>query len=224
MDRYVNSWVSGDPPQPPTTVYLIRHGESTHNAKAFYPADVNDASYIDADLTARGRDQASALADTVAALAPDLVVASPLTRALRTCALACARLPHAPVVHPACAERLAYSCDIGSPTVALVAAWPRADFAAVPQGAWWWAPAGAPRGAHESLRRLRRPRDGGGGGAEPRDAVAARAAEFRRWVVSRPERRVVVFSHGVYLRHLLAPSPRDLAPSFDNCEMRKVVL
>ena len=55
-------------------------------------------------------------------------------------------------------------------------------------------------------------------------AVAARAADFRRWLINRPERRVVVFSHGVYLRHLLAPSPRELAPSFDNCEMRKVVL
>lgn len=220
MDRYVQAWASGGPPQPPTTLYLVRHGESTHNALSFH-GDVNDARYIDADLTPRGREQASALADTLAALAPDLVVVSPLTRALRTCALACARIPHAPVVHPACAERLAYSGDIGSPTADLAAAWPRADFAAVPvpPGAWWWAPDGAPRGAEESLRRLR-----AGGGGEPRDAVAARAADFRRWVVNRPERRVVVFSHGVYLRHLLAPSPRELAPSFNNCEMRKVVL
>lgn len=218
MDRYVQAWGSGEPPQPPTALYLIRHGESTHNANSFAHSDANDACFIDADLTARGREQASALADTVAALAPDLIVASPLTRALRTCALACARLPHAPVVHPACAERLAYSCDIGAPTAELAAAWPRADFSAVPPDAWWWAPADAPRGAEESLRRLR------AGVGEPRDAVVARAADFRRWVVARPERRVVVFSHGVYLRHLLAPSPRELAPSFDNCEMRKVVL
>lgn len=225
MDRYVAGWKAGGAPPPPTTVFVIRHGESTHNAQAFHPADINDGAYIDADLTARGRAQAAALQDTLLALAPDLVVASPMTRALRTCLLACARLPDAAprvAVRAACAERVAYSCDIGSPVAELQARFPRVDFGSVPgPGAWWWT-GGAPGvgSARESLAALR----DGERGVEPTAALRARVAGFRRWLVERPERRIVVFAHGVFLRHLVAPSPRELGAHFNNCEVRKILL
>jgi glucosyl-3-phosphoglycerate phosphatase len=225
MDRYVAGWKAGTPPPPPKTVYVVRHGESTLNAGTYYPTDINDEVYIDAELTPRGRLQASALAETVASIAPDLIVSSPMTRALHTCQLACAALPApAPrvVVHPACTERVSCACDVGRPAVEVAKRFTGADFSAVPTGAWWWTglPAGE-GGARESVAALQEGRDGC---FEPPENVRARAADLRRWLVSRPERRVVLFCHGVFIRHLLAPSPRELAPYVRNCEVRKLVL
>jgi probable phosphoglycerate mutase len=73
-----------------TTVYLIRHGESEANlARRF-------SGRMDSPLTDRGRAQATAVARTLADVAFDRIVATPLSRSLDT-ALVIARPRRMPV-------------------------------------------------------------------------------------------------------------------------------
>lgn len=81
------------------TVWFVRHAESTANAAGLL------AGHDDADLTERGVQQALELREELRALAPARILASDLTRAVRTAALA---WPHrTPVVEqlPALRER-----------------------------------------------------------------------------------------------------------------------
>lgn len=63
-----------------TLLYLVRHGESEANAAGVF------AGQVDSPLTARGREQAEAVAIALADLAIDRVVASDLSRARDTAA------------------------------------------------------------------------------------------------------------------------------------------
>lgn len=67
----------GDP-----LVWLVRHGETEWSAAKRH------TGRTDLHLTAAGEEQARALADWAAGVAPDLVLCSPLERARRTAALA----------------------------------------------------------------------------------------------------------------------------------------
>jgi len=62
----------------PTTLYLVRHGESEANAAQIY------AGQVDSPLTERGRGQAEAVADALRELRVDRVVSSDLSRARDT--------------------------------------------------------------------------------------------------------------------------------------------
>ncbi len=73
-----------------TTLYVVRHGESEANAAGVF------SGRRDSPLTARGREQAEALAATLADVRFDRVVATPLSRSLDT-ALAVARRRRMPV-------------------------------------------------------------------------------------------------------------------------------
>lgn len=221
MDRYMIQARTGERP-PVKTVYLVRHGQSTHNAHALAAqgADLNDPRYIDAPLTALGEAQARALAPELraAALPIELVVTSPLIRATQTCLLACAAsgLPN-PVVSPLCAEYLAFSGDIGSPVDHLQRVFPALDYALVPQGAWWWSPDDAPEKSQAaSLALLRKHPVGAYKDCEPKAAFLKRVNDFRVWLLERPEKTIIVFAHGVFLTHLVDDGTR-----FRNAEVKK---
>ncbi len=64
----------------PTTLYLVRHGESEANAAGVF------AGQTDSPLTARGRVQAEAVAAALANLSIDRIVASDLSRTRDTAA------------------------------------------------------------------------------------------------------------------------------------------
>ena len=59
-------------------LYFVRHGESELNARRMH------AGQIDTPLTTRGREQARAAGAQAKAIALDLIVSSPLSRALET--------------------------------------------------------------------------------------------------------------------------------------------
>eukprot|EP00546_Thalassionema_frauenfeldii_P019074 CAMPEP_0178894596 /NCGR_PEP_ID=MMETSP0786-20121207/105_1 /TAXON_ID=186022 /ORGANISM="Thalassionema frauenfeldii, Strain CCMP 1798" /LENGTH=252 /DNA_ID=CAMNT_0020564705 /DNA_START=249 /DNA_END=1007 /DNA_ORIENTATION=- len=71
------------------TVYLIRHGQSVGNAtNTFGGADRNTSDHlIDCGLTETGRNQALDIAKFFTDVTIDLVVSSPMTRALNTAVL-----------------------------------------------------------------------------------------------------------------------------------------
>ena len=64
-------------------VYLIRHGESEANAAEFL--DISSDTYIfDAELTTKGKMQAKTASNELNHIEFDLIVSSPLSRALQT--------------------------------------------------------------------------------------------------------------------------------------------
>jgi broad specificity phosphatase PhoE len=70
----------------PTTFYFVRHGESEANATRRF------AGRSDSPLTERGREQAKAVAETLADTTFDRVVATPLHRSLDTAKVIADRL------------------------------------------------------------------------------------------------------------------------------------
>ena len=89
----------------PTTLYLVRHGESEANAAGVF------AGQSDSPLTARGRAQAEDVAAALASLEIDRVVASDLARALDTATVIAARHGLTVEVHPELRE-----IDVGEAT------------------------------------------------------------------------------------------------------------
>ncbi|CAN0227897.1 unnamed protein product [Discosporangium mesarthrocarpum] len=225
VDMFLNVWKNSEPPIPPKTVYVIRHGESTHNAKSFAElgANNNDARYLDAALTAIGEDQADALADRIAEINPELVVTSPLSRAADTCLRACVKLPKdgsGPrfAVRKECSERISYSCDVGSAVAVLEERFPTLDFAGLEdRDAWWWTPKDMPeRSARGHLQLLL-----AGTGTEPVWNILHRVGQFRAWLSQQPESKIVVFAHGAYLRVFLAMNLSSASVgSLNNCDVR----
>ncbi|KAK3231123.1 hypothetical protein Dsin_003004 [Dipteronia sinensis] len=67
---------------------------------------------------------------------------------------------------------------------------------------------------------------------EPYEEIAARGIQFLKWLWTRPEKEIVVVSHGVVLQHILYVLENDCHPSiktdlckrFNNCELRSVVI
>lgn len=227
MDRYLLQSRTGRK-IPPKTILVVRHGESEHNAQVHrhLGVDENAEAYIDAPLTERGRKQASEIAEDINRFSPEVIVTSPLTRAIETGLLATAALPQSIpfLITPLCAERMAYSCDIGNSVSVLQSRFPKLDFSLVtPIDAWWWTKAedGILPSARRSLYNLSRfPPGSTHDGIESYDALAKRINDFRLWLLNRPESKIVVFAHGVFLYNFTD----DNKGYFRNCEMRKVVL
>lgn len=183
------------------TVLCIRHGESTFNLA--WRENPIDPLHWDAPLSATGLEQVQRARATLAAVPVELVITSPLTRALQTAMGLFAEHPQAPpmLVAPLARERVENSCDVGRSPAQLAFDFPTLDLAHLPDV--WWHAEGEP--------------DARGICIEPHEAVAARAAEFRTLLIARPERVIAVVGHGTFLFHLTG---RFLA----NCEATELDL
>lgn len=184
----------GEVPEPAreSGVWLLRHAESTFNAS--YDHSRVDPLHFDARLSVNGREQAGRLRRRLAGTGDvDLVVVSPLTRALETAEIVYGG--RAPIeVEPSCRERQSNSCDVGRPASVLAAEFPSLRFDHLPEE-WWY------------LGR----RDRRGVPVEPKALFLERVQSFRAWVTRRAELRIVVVGHGTLFRLLIG---RELA----NCE------
>lgn len=136
-------------------LYLIRHGQSTFNAA--YETSGIDPMLFDAPLSALGKRQVQELRDTVLASVgegmgdgdgdgdddhrrgdgsclnpvPEVVLVSPLTRALQTAARAFVGTDIPVEVLPDLREHLTESCDVGRPATLLAAEFPTVNFSAL---------------------------------------------------------------------------------------------
>ncbi len=177
----------------PAQVFLIRHGQSTFNE--VFEATGVDPLHFDARLTELGHRQVAAARAYAQDLNPDLVVLSPLTRAIET-GLGLFHPERAPiVVSPLHRERLGNSCDVGRAPQALAQDFPMLDFGHL-ETCWW----------HDGEKDRR------GVPVEPDDVFAARVAEFARWLSLRPEKCIAVVGHGTFLH-------RMTGRHFANCEI-----
>jgi broad specificity phosphatase PhoE len=210
------------------TIYLIRHGEGFHNIGVMG---------FDSRLTPLGWAQSQAIHAR-----PELVVSSPLSRALETAvgAFGCPEsgdgLLMAPqegvqdvqegrpasyrragvryVVHESCRERAGPSnCDARNEREALERQFPGFDFRHIPNGPdTHWVD----------------------GAAESESSVCVRGLEFFRWLMSQPERKIAVVTHSAFLWFSMSTCFVGSDPSravkgiyqkwFENGEMRAVVV
>lgn len=176
------------------TVFLIRHGQSTFNAH--HEATGQDPGHIDARLTDLGHRQVAAARAQARTLGPlDLVISSPLTRALQTTLglFGDTGLP----VEVTCRHREALDsyCDLGRTPAELAAEFPGLRFDHLDER--WW---------HDG------PHDHRGLPVEPHDVFATRVAHFTDWLAAHPAARVAVVGHGTFFRHLTGRG-------FANCEI-----
>ncbi|MEO5786293.1 MAG: histidine phosphatase family protein [Casimicrobiaceae bacterium] len=183
------------------TFLCIRHAESTFNA-AWRDTEV-DPLHFDAPLSAIGMEQVAQARSTLVHLPVELVITSPLSRALQTTAGLFADHPSSPemLVVPLSRERVENSCDVGRSPAELATRFAAFDFGHLSD--IWWHVDEAP--------------DVRGVCVEPLEAVAARAAEFKTLLLSRPERFIAVVSHGTFLFYLTGRR-------FANCEAVELTL
>lgn len=178
------------------TILCIRHGESAFNAA--YKDDNVDPMLFDAPLTARGHAQVAAARLALRDTPVDVVLASPLTRALQTALGVFGDHPSKPaiVVEAGHRERLESSCDRGRAPAALRAEFPGLALDHLPDT--WWHAEGEPdaRGIH----------------VEPLDVMLARMERFAEAVKGRSEPVIAIVGHGTFFHHLTGHW-------LDNCEI-----
>lgn len=158
---------------PPSSILLVRHGESEANAGL--PTETPHSI----PLTARGREQALALAEKWTD-APGLIVVSPFLRTRQTAAPLMARFSDAPVEE-----------------------WPVHEFTYL-NPELYRGTTETQRGvfAHDYWRRCD-PRWNDGGGAESFADLISRVDDLERRLKLRTNTRVVIFTHGYFMKALL---------------------
>lgn len=191
-------------------VYFVRHGQSEFNAwrakQFFSPTQwlVKDPMIRDAVLTRKGQEQAVKQRLEAAGIGPvELLVSSPLTRAVQTMRLMFPEATCPVLLTPLCREKLNYACDIGLPTSKLKAMYPDYTFAHF-EGEHWWKH--RPNAPFEVCK-------------ETVDEVKQRIAAFRDFLQTRKETKIVVVAHGYFIQMTLEDW---LMPG--NCQIRRVDL
>lgn len=176
------------------TITFIRHGQSEFNRH--WAATGTDPLIRDAPLSDLGHEQVRAARPAARALQPDLVICSPLTRALQTAVGLFGDDEAAPIVIDASPrERVTDTDDIGSHPAELATRFPRLSFAHLTP-TWW----------HQG------PVDQRGVPVEPADVFHQRVRSFLVSLDGLPHERIVVVGHGNFFAHILG---RHL----DNCEI-----
>lgn len=185
----------------PKTVLCIRHGESTFNA-AWRVTPVDPLHY-DARLSEIGHGQVLQARSTLARYPVEIVLTSPLTRAMQTACGLFDGHPNAPRIQvaPLLRERVENSCDIGRAPAALAADFPSIDLSQLDDDAWW--------------HRDGQP-DERGICVEPIHVVQARAVQFRAALLARTERVLALVGHGTFFFHLTGKV-------LSNCEVTELV-
>ena len=174
-------------------IFFVRHGQSAHNI------DRAALDTPDNPLTDAGREQARVANRVLHRITQDwgsfdLVVTSPMTRAIETCLIATQGLGSPlPVVLPLVTERGTSACDRGSPQEVLENRFPELNFAPLRDRVdeEWWGATDPSRGggdawwAEEEIRHS-------AGGSSPNygrhyTLIAQRAVKLTEYLSGRPE-------------------------------------
>lgn len=200
------------------TIHFVRHAEGIHNRDSreipdFATTLTKTMAYWDSPLTPVGLEQCEKLALGVQNLTspPDVVVVSPLRRAIQTAEIGFRVDGAGPpfVATELARERVSFhTCDGRRPLSEIKADFPFVDFAEVAEehDAMWNTKEDQPT-EHAS------------------EACASRAAAFLDWLHARPENNIAVVSHWVFYTHLFRLfGDKRLQTKFQNAEMRTVLL
>jgi len=164
---------------------------------------LTSAWIFDPHLTEKGVQQAQGRGKELDPLKGDieLVISSPLTRALQTTSHIFSDL-HGKVpftVHPLCREQLTDADDTGHLAASLKAEWPQFDWTHVPEDTLWWYIPDDKYVPGEALEDFRKRFKEVGGWEEPVPHVQERIVEFEAFLLSTQKKRIAVVSHGDYL-------------------------
>ena len=180
------------------TLLLVRHGITEMNVylgtSGYGTPGFVDPGKWDTRLTPDGEAQAKKLRTVLQDEQIDLLVSSPLTRALMTADLAFGDDPAAfpRIAQPFIAERRWLSSDVGRSPAELSAEFGHYDLSALGE-TWWW--------------------EGDDAAAvEPNEVFLARLRRFCYWLDARPEQRIAVVAHWGVFYSLLGRSLK-------NCEL-----
>ena len=181
-------------------VLLVRHGQGTHNRPAW--GGQSPYQTVDPRLTDVGQSQAKALAGDARLAGADLIVVSPLARAVQTAAAAFGLENGTPaggakvVLLPLHSERWSAPCDEGSPKSEIAKAFPfvtRWEGFEELQEQW------TPTSSNDAQWRT------------------VRVPAFLAWLRARPEKRIVVVGHGAFF------AARELhGKHLRNCEVAEL--
>ena len=200
-------------------LHLVRHGRTEMNeylaSNRWDASDFVDPLLYDTRLTKKGAAQAASLAPVTRFLdpKPEVLIASPLHRAMTTADLAFAGCEG--IRKETCAlmrERVFHASDVGRHPDAIEADFPDWCVKALREehadanGVWWYAgEVGGDRMGTASSA-------GGVVAQEPVDLFERRMGELVRWIESRPERSIAMVAHwGVWY----SLTGRE----FENCEL-----
>ncbi|XVE96680.1 hypothetical protein REPUB_Repub02eG0243300 [Reevesia pubescens] len=205
-------------------LHLVRHGQAEHNVEG----DKNHEELLspklfDAQLSPLGLKQVAKLRKDIHACGLlnriELVITSPLSRAMQTAVgvfgtegqtTSTLNSPRVMAVE-LCRDRLGVRrCDMRRKVSDCQSLFPSIDFSMMDdEDDNLWNP---------NIR-------------EPEDELAKRGAKFLEWLWTRPEKEIVVVSHGLVLQNILINVlGNDCNPSvrackrFDHCELRSVVV
>jgi glucosyl-3-phosphoglycerate phosphatase len=176
-------------------IHLIRHGQSTANVAL--AATGVDPLEIDPPLSPLGEEQVRQSHLHHAERHYDLIVASPLRRAIQTASGIFAGRENVPfIVEALHRERIENTGDVGRSPRDLNTDFPHLDFTHLPDV--WWHADGEPdhRGIH----------------VEPFEVLHKRIRLFKDWLDSRPEQRIAVIGHGTFFFHMTGVR-------FENCQL-----
>jgi len=192
------------------TIHLVRHGRTEMNeylrTNHWADADFRDPMMIDTRLTSEGEAQARALRAITAALEPrpELIVSSPLRRALRTAELAFEDIER-DVPRVVCAlarERVFHGSDIGRVRSVLAEEHPEwcLEDLGDADAPWWYVAPGC-EDPHSTAV------------LEPVEVFEKRMEDFKVWIDARPEKTIAVVAHWGVCFSLTGEE-------FQNCELR----
>ncbi len=156
------------------TVYFVRHGQSVDNTAPVYQS-------YESPLSELGRKQAAYIAERVAKLSFDSLISSPMQRAKETAETIAKVTSRVPEYSEFLVERIKPSYLYGRPLSDEVA-----------RGLW-----------KEWNQTLYTPGKRVGDG-ENYDDILARANQALQFLQARPERSLVVVTHGFFLRTIVA--------------------
>lgn len=188
-----------------------------HFTDVFPPSQLH--LYRDTPLSPTGKQQALHLRKTSSKdfTDLDLIVVSPLRRALQTLHLGLPETVHknVPIIaHPAAAERLYLISDIGSRVEHLQEEFPYVDFSQVTEDCWWYEPSKNKDKPYIEWRPTGKSQKYACPG-EPEEHFNSRMAHLHSFLNERTEKNIgVVCHHGVI--------DRLLGVDFDNCQYKKV--
>lgn len=116
-------------------VYIMRHGESLYNLVSRQLKDATPEGLIDSTLSPAGITQVNAVSSELKGKGFDVIVCSPLQRAVQTAVMLGLGVPIK--ISPLCRERVLTDGDYGSPRKTLQSLYPALDFSTVPEDDWW---------------------------------------------------------------------------------------
>jgi broad specificity phosphatase PhoE len=214
-------------------IYFVRHAEGIHNLaerestyeppNLIFQTENSGYVYLDPKLTKRGEEQCANLKASIRGtsvwgfdkpLNLDLVVVSPTTRTLQTAQLSLGSpgSPAAPpfVANELCREHISEAmCDSRRSVSELAREFPDVDFSLMED--------------NEDTMFLKK---------ETTEDVEERGRKFLMWLCGRPEQRIAVVTHSIFLKELLSQFADNVADedrqeihqSWVNAEMRSIML